>query len=87
MKIHGHPDEEHQRPVPGAGRSSKDPVCGMQVDLAHSAGSFEYKGTTYHFCSNRCHDQFKADPQQFLGRADASVSEELAQTRNCRDTA
>ena len=58
----------------------KDPVCGMQVDPAHSAASCEYEGTTYHFCSNRCHNQFKADPRLFRGRAEASsVSEELAQ--------
>ena len=80
MKVHGHHDEGHQAPGPGDGRSAKDLVCGMQVDPDHSAASYEYKGTTYHFCSIRCHDQFKADPQQFLGRADAaSVAKELAQ--------
>ena len=49
MKVHGHHDEAHQGPGPGAGRSAKDPVCGMQVDPAHSAASCEYEGTTYHF--------------------------------------
>src|SRR5574341_1270343 len=28
-----------------------DPVCGMTVDPAKAAGHYEYKGTTYHFCS------------------------------------
>ena len=46
-----------------------DPVCGMQVDPAKSAGSFEYKGTKYHFCSVRCLDKFKTDPDSFLNRA------------------
>jgi YHS domain-containing protein len=46
-----------------------DPVCGMQVDPAKSAGSFEYKGTTYHFCGIRCLEKFKNDPESFLSRA------------------
>jgi Cu+-exporting ATPase len=29
----------------------KDPVCGMQVDPAKTAGSSEYNGKTYYFCS------------------------------------
>ena len=45
-----------------------DPVCGMQVDPAKSAGSFEYKGTTYHFCGVRCLEKFKNDPDSFLNR-------------------
>jgi P-type Cu+ transporter len=47
-----------------------DPVCGMQVDPASSAGSFEYKGTTYHFCGVRCLDRFKSNPESFLSRAE-----------------
>ena len=46
-----------------------DPVCGMQVDPANSAGSFDYKGATYHFCGLRCLDKFKNDPDSFLTRA------------------
>ncbi|MGA9721344.1 MAG: heavy metal-binding domain-containing protein, partial [Candidatus Binatus sp.] len=48
-----------------------DPVCGMQVDPAKSAGSFEYKGTTYHFCGLRCLEKFKNDPETYLARAAA----------------
>ena len=29
----------------------KDVVCGMQVDPAKAAGSSEYNGKTYYFCS------------------------------------
>jgi Cu+-exporting ATPase len=47
-----------------------DPVCGMQVDPANSAGSFEYKGTTYHFCGVSCLDRFKSNPESFLNRAE-----------------
>jgi Cu+-exporting ATPase len=45
---------------------SIDPVCGMTVDPAKAAGHFDYKGTTYHFCSQHCVHAFKADPEKFL---------------------
>jgi Cu+-exporting ATPase len=41
----------------------------MQVDPAKSAGSFEYKGVSYHFCGVRCLEKFKSDPDSFLNRA------------------
>ena len=46
-----------------------DPVCGMTVDPARAAGSFEYGGTTHYFCSNGCLAKFSADPQRFLAGA------------------
>jgi Cu+-exporting ATPase len=45
---------------------SIDPVCGMTVDPTKAAGHFDYKGTTYHFCSQHCVHAFKADPEKFL---------------------
>jgi Cu+-exporting ATPase len=43
-----------------------DPVCGMEVDPATAAGSFEYRGVTYYFCSEGCLQDFREDPQRFL---------------------
>src|SRR5712671_1918608 len=43
-----------------------DPVCGMTVDPAKAGGHFDYKGKTYHFCSQHCLHSFKADPGKFL---------------------
>ncbi len=43
-----------------------DPVCGMQVDPATSAGNFEYGGKTYYFCSRHCRDKFARDPEDVL---------------------
>ena len=43
-----------------------DPVCGMQVNPSTAAGSHEYDGTTYYFCSTHCLNKFKTDPQSFL---------------------
>ncbi|HEX6156817.1 MAG TPA: heavy metal translocating P-type ATPase [Burkholderiales bacterium] len=48
--------------------SSIDPVCGMTVNPATAAGHVDYRGKTYHFCSQHCVHAFKADPEKFLGR-------------------
>jgi len=44
----------------------RDPVCGMQVDPAEAAGSSQYNGTTYYFCSPGCKQKFDRDPQQYV---------------------
>ena len=44
----------------------KDPVCNMDVNPATAAGSSEYKGLTYHFCSQGCVKRFNADPEKYL---------------------
>ncbi len=44
----------------------KDVVCGMQVDPAKAAGSSEYNGKTYYFCSKGCKTKFEANPGQFV---------------------
>ena len=43
-----------------------DPVCGMKVDTRTAKHRYELGGTSYHFCSARCLDRFKADPDRFL---------------------
>ena len=52
-------------------QTSKDPVCGMTVDPADAAGSFEYTGQTYFFCSLGCLEKFRANPSGFLKVAEA----------------
>jgi len=44
----------------------KDPVCNMDVDPARAAGSSEYKGQTYYFCSPGCVKRFNVDPEKYL---------------------
>ncbi len=48
-------------------KTEEDPVCHMQVVPAAAAGSHEYKGKTYYFCSPSCVVRFKADPERYLG--------------------
>ena len=58
-----------------------DPVCGMTVDPDNAAGSFEYEGKTYHFCSTHCLHRFQKDPESFLNKAPKSVAK--AQQYTC----
>jgi len=44
----------------------KDVVCGMQVDRAKAAGSSEYQGKTYYFCSKDCKARFDANPAHYV---------------------
>lgn len=43
----------------------KDVVCGMQVDPAKAAGSSQYNGKTFYFCSKACKTKFDANPTLF----------------------
>jgi P-type Cu+ transporter len=44
----------------------KDPVCGMNVDPARAAATYEYEGEKYYFCNPRCQEKFSAAPRQYL---------------------
>ena len=43
-----------------------DPVCGMTVQPATAAGSYEYGGKKYYFCATRCVEKFRDDPEYYL---------------------
>lgn len=43
-----------------------DPVCGMTVQPATAAGSYEYQGKTYYFCATSCLTKFRTDPAYYL---------------------
>src|SRR5512139_1821771 len=43
-----------------------DPVCGMTVDEQAAAGSAEYEGAHYFFCSTHCLHKFQAAPGNYL---------------------
>ena len=45
-----------------------DPVCGMTISRADAVGTHSYAGETYYFCSPKCLERFKADPEQFVGK-------------------
>jgi P-type Cu+ transporter len=64
-------DAGHGHPHTDAGKTARDPVCGMSVNPATSKHRFEHDGTTYHFCSNGCRTKFEADPARYLDKAEA----------------
>jgi len=58
-----------RKPLPmmqPASQGEIDPVCGMTVQPATAAGSYNYRDKTYYFCATRCLDKFRADPEYYL---------------------
>ena len=53
------------RPTLQADAKVKDPVCGMDVTPATAAGTVDYGGGTYFFCSVGCADKFQATPEKY----------------------
>lgn len=52
--------------APSGMDTAKDPVCGMDVSPASAAGSAEYSGHTWYFCSARCVEKFRVSPETYL---------------------
>ena len=46
----------------------KDPVCGMRIDPTKAAGTSDYQGATYLFCSVGCKRKFDSNPDQYVGK-------------------
>jgi P-type Cu+ transporter len=49
----------------GSVTTSRDPVCGMDVDPHTTAHRATYDGRTHYFCSSGCRDKFVASPSTF----------------------
>jgi len=60
----------HREQLGGGKGYGIDPVCGMQVETAMAPASCSYGRHRYHFCSDRCHDQFIADPRRYAASKD-----------------
>jgi Cu+-exporting ATPase len=50
-----------------------DPVCGMHVDPKQARGTAQHKEKTYYFCSPRCEEKFKAEPEKYLAQKQTSA--------------
>jgi len=42
-----------------------DPVCGLEVDPVKTKILEAVRGHTYHFCTEKCRDEFKKDPLRY----------------------
>jgi YHS domain-containing protein len=49
---------------------AKDLICGMQVEEQTAAGTSEYKGKTYYFCSPGCKVAFDKEPEKYISAHD-----------------
>lgn len=47
--------------------TSRDPVCGMAIEVARSARFATYRGVRYHFCSAQCLERFNDIPALYTG--------------------
>jgi Cu+-exporting ATPase len=42
----------------------------MSVEANDAAGSFQHQGDDYYFCSEKCLEKFKSDPEKYLSKQD-----------------
>lgn len=47
---------------------AKDPVCGMDVDVAPTTAKATHAGKTYYFCSDGCKRSFEKEPARYAGK-------------------
>ena len=52
--------------------TAHDLVCGMDIDPATAAGTSEYKGQTYYFCSLGCKKAFDKEPEKYVGKSEVA---------------
>jgi P-type Cu+ transporter len=52
-----------------------DPVCGMTIDPSGAAGTRDYEGRTYYFCSADCLRKFDAEPAPYAAGLQAAERE------------
>ena len=70
MSTHAHEPVQAQTPA-----EVVDPVCGMTIAPEDAVGYADYKGQRYYFCAESCLEQFRAQPESFLGaRIEAPVT-------------
>jgi len=63
----GHNQNKRRKPM---ATTVHDPVCGMDIDPTTAAGTSQYKGQTYYFCSLGCKKSFDKDPEKYLGHSE-----------------
>ena len=63
---HPHDHDHEQAATAAHGTVVTDPVCGMKVDTATAKFRYDLGDTTYYFCSARCLEKFRADPDPYL---------------------
>ena len=68
------------RDTSGPQRYAKDPVCGMQIEIAHAPASRQRDGHTLYFCSDHCARRFDAEPAKFVDVPSATTESDPGTT-------
>lgn len=71
MGGHRHHGGHRGNEGPAGGASTRDPVCGMEVDAAKATAASVHAGQTYYFCSTTCRDKFEQAPERYAVASDA----------------
>jgi Cu+-exporting ATPase len=66
MDTHAHHNHSHDN----AGAVTRDPVCGMTVDMAKTPHRTMHEGREIGFCSGGCKAKFEAAPETYLQATD-----------------
>ncbi|MEZ4815285.1 MAG: heavy metal translocating P-type ATPase [Bdellovibrionota bacterium] len=61
----------------GISKELVDPVCGMKVS-SDSQLKYIYKESAYYFCSAKCLEKFKAEPQKYLEKKEAKATDSVS---------
>ncbi len=64
--IPSHHDHSHAHAATPHDGDLRDPVCGMSVTPPSKYGEL-YNGQTFQFCSLKCQEEFRADPERYNG--------------------
>ena len=67
MDMHAKDTHSHAAP---ASAVTRDPVCGMIVDMAKTPHRTTYEGREIGFCSGGCKTKFEAEPAKYLSATD-----------------
>ena len=79
-----HSHHSHTNEAGEHGTIVRDPVCGMEVDTRTAGHKLSLGGTVYYFCSARCLEKFRADPDRYLNPStDASTPEAKGAVWTC----
>ena len=49
-----------------SGETTKDVVCGMEMEKRNTFSSLKYHGRWYNFCSASCTREFQRNPRRYL---------------------
>lgn len=59
----------------------------MQVERAHAPATHLHGGATYYFCSDRCHEKFTNDPENYINQPGTATGATGASKGADKDTA